>query len=158
MTTNPAVASNESDVNVKNVKNVKQAASQAQTRGARPVVEIGKRLVELCQEGRGLEAVDALYDEKVVSIEAADSDDLPARMEGIEAIRGKNSWWYENHEIHSSSAAGPFCGHRDDQFAVVFEMDVTLRTTGVRSQLAEIALYTVSNGKIVQEEFLYYTD
>jgi SnoaL-like domain len=121
-------------------------------------MEIGKKLVALCQEGKGLDAVDTLYDEKIVSIEAQGSDEMPARMEGIEAIRGKNRWWYDNHEIHASSAVGPFCGHRDDQFAAVFDMDVTLRATGARSKLVEVALYTVTNGKIVQEEFLYLAD
>lgn len=132
--------------------------STAKKTKAMTALEIGKRLVAYCQEGKGLEAVDALYDEKVVSIEAESSDALPARMEGIEAIRGKNTWWYDSHEVHESSAAGPFCGHREDQFAAVFEMDVTLKTTGIRSKLAEVALYTVSNGKIVQEEFLYYAE
>lgn len=121
-------------------------------------LEIGKRLVDLCQEGKGVEAVDALYDEKIVSIEAEGNDAIPARMEGINAIRGKNEWWYGSHEVHESMAAGPFCGHRDDQFAVCFEMDVTLKETGVRSKLVEVALYTVKNGKIVQEEFLYLAD
>ena len=118
-------------------------------------MEIGKELVDFCQEGQGVDAVDALYDEKIVSIEAQGSDAIPARMEGIDAIRGKNQWWYDNHEIHDSMAAGPFCGHRDDQFAVCFEMDVTLKETGLRSKLVEVALYTVKHGKIVQEEFLY---
>jgi len=120
------------------------------------VAEIGAKLVALCQEGKGLEAVDALYDEKVVSIEAQDSPELPARMEGIEAIRGKNSWWYDNHEIHDSTASGPYCGHREDQFAVHFEMNVTFKPTGEKQQLIEVGLYTVANGKIVQEEFLYH--
>ncbi len=122
------------------------------------IAEIGKQLVSLCQEGKGLEAVDALYDEKIVSIEAQGSDELSARMEGIEAVRGKNSWWYDNHEVHASSASGPYCGHREDQFGAHFEMDVTFKPTGVRQKLVEIALYTVSDGKIVQEEFLYQTD
>jgi hypothetical protein len=122
------------------------------------VLEIGKRLVALCEEGKGVEAVDALYDEKIVSIEGQGSDAIPARMEGIEAIRGKNIWWYDSHEIHASSAVGPYSGDRDDQFAVHFEMDVTLEATGVRSKLVEVALYTVKNGKIVQEEFLYLAD
>ena len=121
-------------------------------------LEIGKRLVALCQEGKGLEAVDALYDEKIISIEAQGSDQLPARMEGIEAIRGKNSWWYDNHEVHSSSALGPFCGQQEDRFAVFFEMDVTFKPSGERSKLVEVALYTISNAKIVQEEFWYLTD
>jgi hypothetical protein len=118
-------------------------------------MEIGKQLVELCNAGRDAEVVDRYYDEKIVSIEGQGSDEMPARMEGIEAIRGKHAWWYDNHEIHSSRAVGPFCGHRDDQFAVLFEMDVTNKPSGQRSQMSEVALYTVAGGKIVQEEFLY---
>ena len=118
-------------------------------------LEIGKQLVEYCQKQDGLGAVDALYDEKIVSIEAVDGDQLPQRMEGIEAVRGKNAWWYENHEIHAESAAGPYCGHREDQFAVHFEMDVTFKPTGERQQMTELGLYTVANDKIVEEEFWY---
>ena len=120
--------------------------------------EIGRRLVALCNAGKGMEAVEALYDEKIVSIEGADSPELPARMEGIEAIRGKNAWWYDNHEIHGSTAVGPFCGHRHDQFAVWFEMDVTNKPSGERQKLSEVGLYTVAEGKVVQEEFLYLGD
>jgi len=122
---------------------------------ATEVTEIGKRLVALCRERKGLEAVDELYDEKVVSIEARGSEALPQRMEGIEAVRGKGEWWYDNHDIHSESAEGPFVGHRDDQFGAVFEMDVTHKPSGQRMQMREIALYTVANGKIVAEEFWY---
>ena len=119
------------------------------------VMEIGQQLVQLCNDGRDHEVVDRYYDQKIVSIEGQGSDAMPARMEGIEAIKGKHAWWYDNHEIHSTRAIGPFCGHRDDQFAVLFEMDVTNKPSGQRSQMSEVALYTVADGKIVQEEFLY---
>lgn len=118
-------------------------------------IEIGTQLVALCNEGNSLEAIEKFYDEKIVSIEGQGTDEMPARMEGIDAIRGKSQWWFDNHEIHESTAQGPFCGHRDDQFAVLFEMDITLKSSGERSQLREVALYTLSNDKIVQEEFLY---
>ena len=120
--------------------------------------EIGKRLVELSNAGKGPEAAAELYDEKIVSIEAQGTDEMPARMEGIEAIRGKNAWWYENNEVHSSVATGPFCGFRDDQFAVVFAIDTTFKPSGERGQMTEVALYTVKNDKVVQEEFLYLAD
>ena len=119
------------------------------------VMEIGQQLVQLCNDGKDHEVVDRYYDEKIVSIEGQGSDEMPARMEGIEAIKGKHAWWYDNHEIHSTRAIGPFCGHRDDQFAVLFEMDVTNKPSGQRSQMSEVALYTVADGRIVQEEFLY---
>ena len=119
------------------------------------VSEIGKKLVALSNAGKGPEAVETLYDEKIVSIEPEANEAMPARMEGIEAIRGKNAWWYENHEVHSSVATGPFVGHRDDQFAVHFARDATFQESGERFQMTEVALYTVKGGKVVQEEFLY---
>jgi ketosteroid isomerase-like protein len=121
------------------------------------VNEIGATLVAMCNEGKDHEFVDRYYDEKIVSIEGQGSDEMPARMEGIEAVRGKAAWWYDNHEVHASKATGPFVGHRDDQFAVLFEIDTTFKPTGQRSQMREVALYTVADGKIVQEEFLYLT-
>ena len=120
-------------------------------------VEIGQKLVELCNAGKAEEAVESLYSEKIVSIEGQGSDEMPARMEGIEAIRGKAKWWYENHDIHSTKAEGPFCGHRDDQFVVRFEMDVTNKPSGQRIQMNEVGIYTVENDKVIQEEFLYLT-
>ena len=118
-------------------------------------IEIGAKLVALCRQGRATEAVDALYDEKIVSIEGQGSEEMPARMEGIEAIRGKSEWWHDNHDVHLMAAAGPYAGHRDDQFVVRFNMDVTFKPRGERSQMEEVGIYTVRDGKIVQEEFLY---
>lgn len=131
----------------------------ATTENETPATKIGKRLVALCQAGNGLEAVDSLYDEKIVSIEGGEgTEEMPARQEGIQSVRGKSVWWYDNHDVHLSTADGPFCGHRDDQFAVRFEMDVTFKPTGQRTQMVEVGLYTVSNDKIVQEEFLYQVE
>jgi hypothetical protein len=119
------------------------------------IQEIGQRLVELSNAHKGLEAVDTLYHEKIVSIEAHGSDAMPARTEGLPAVRGKSVWWYDNHDVHTSTATGPYCGHRDDQFAVVFSLDATFKPSGERSQMTEVALYTVKNDKVVQEEFLF---
>ena len=80
---------------------------------------------------------------------------MPARMEGIEAVKGKNQWWYDNHEVHSLVTTGPFIGHNPDQFIVEFEIDVTAKASGERSQMKEVGLYTAKDGKVVQEEFLY---
>ena len=80
---------------------------------------------------------------------------MPARIEGVEAVRQKHAWWNDNHEIHSSVAVGPYAGLRDDQFVVRFNLDLTPKATGERSQMEEVALFTVNNGQIVQEEYLY---
>ena len=121
-------------------------------------LEIGQKLVALSNAGNDAEAVDTLYDEKVVSIEGQDGEDMPARMEGVEAVRQKHAWWNDNHEIHSSVATGPYAGFRDDQFVVRFNLDATFKPTGERSPMEEVALFTVKNGKIVQEEFLYLAE
>ncbi len=118
-------------------------------------MEIGKKIVELSNANKGVEAVETLYSAGIVSIEGQGTDEMPARMEGIEAIRGKNTWWYDNHDVHSAVATGPFCGHREDQFAVKFDLDITFKPSGERSQMSEVALYTVADGKVIQEEFLY---
>jgi ketosteroid isomerase-like protein len=117
--------------------------------------EVGERLVNLCKEGRNSEAIEQLYADDIVSVEAAAAGPLPRRMEGKEQIRGKNEWWEANNEVHSAEVAGPFL-HGDDRFAAIFDFDVTRKDTGERSRMKEVAIYTVDGGKITQEEF-YYT-
>lgn len=118
------------------------------------IQEIATKVVQLCNEGRDAEVVNAFFADDVVSIEGAGTEDMPARAEGIDAIRSKHVWWYENHTVHGAVATGPFIGHRDDQFAVKFDIDATPKG-GERMQMSEIALFTVRDGRIVQEEFLY---
>ena len=118
------------------------------------VLEIGTKFVELAKQDKDSEILDQLYADEIVSIEGQGTDDMPARMEGMDAIRGKHQWWFDNHEIHSTTAVGPFIGHRDDQFAVQFSLDVTPKG-GERMQMTEVGLFTVKGGKVVQEEFLY---
>lgn len=69
--------------------------------------------------------------------------------------RRSSEWWFGNHDVHSMKATGPFCGHRADQFVVQFDLDVTPKATGERMQMREVGLYTVEDGKVAQEEFLY---
>lgn len=114
---------------------------------------IANDLVALCREGKNLEAIEKYYSDGIVSVESMSSPDMPAEMRGIEAIKGKNKWWLENHEVHSAEANGPYVG--ENQFAVEFKFDVTNKPSGRRMQMQEMALYTVKNGKIVHEHFYY---
>ena len=118
-------------------------------------LEIGRRLVALVNEGKSIEAMETLYDEKIVSIEAMASPTLPARIEGIEGVRQKAHGWFEAHEVHAEVATGPFCGNRPDQFAVHYDVDITNRATNERMQMREVGLYTVAGGKVVEESFMY---
>ncbi|HEV7763489.1 MAG TPA: nuclear transport factor 2 family protein [Thermoanaerobaculia bacterium] len=115
--------------------------------------EVGTKLVELCQLGKNLEAIDTLYSDDIVSVEARGDETMPAEMRGIAAIRGKSQWWLENHEVHAGSAEGPMVN--GDRFTVIFEFDITPKQTGERVKMKEVALYSVDGGKIVREEFYY---
>jgi hypothetical protein len=119
--------------------------------------EVGQKLVSLCRENKNVEAVDALYAPNIVSLEAKAHGDMPARMEGIDAIRKKNQWWLDNHTIHANTVSGPF--PHGDRFIVHYKIDVTPKAgpmAGKRMQAEETGLYTVRDGKVVQEEFFYH--
>ena len=118
--------------------------------------EIGEKLVAYCKQGKNLDAIDELYADDIVSIEAAASPeaDMPREMKGKEAIIGKNKWWSENNEVHSGEVNGPF-PHGDDKFAVQFRYDVTFKPASQRMQMNEIAVYELKDGKIAREEFFY---
>jgi SnoaL-like protein len=115
---------------------------------------VAQELVDLCRAGRNLEAVDRLYSKSIVSVEAVGNEQMPAEISGIVAVRAKNEWWASNNEVHSSEVNGPFLG--EGRFAVQHIYDFTPKGSGQRKRMTEMALYTVSDGKIVREQFFYH--
>ena len=111
--------------------------------------EIAKRVVEL-NRLRDYETIyRELYDVNAVSIE--NWTDTPERYVGLEAIGKKGeAWMADVIEIHETSCSEPLVS--DSSFAVTFYMDITYKSMG-RSKMTEMAIYTVKDGKIVQEEF-----
>ncbi|HVX83893.1 MAG TPA: nuclear transport factor 2 family protein [Phycisphaerae bacterium] len=123
--------------------------------------DVGKRLVEFCRQGQFKQAIDALYSPDIVSVEAfempasAPGPRMPREMRGIQQVRGKTEWWEANHTVNSANVSGPFISL--EKFAVIFDMDITVKATGKGMKMKEVAIYTVANDKIVHEEFLYDT-
>ncbi|MBV8657301.1 MAG: nuclear transport factor 2 family protein [Burkholderiales bacterium] len=116
-------------------------------------MDIAKKLVVLCKEGKQEEAKSTLYAEDAVSVEAAMPPGMEREAHGIAAIVAKGKWWRDNHDIHSVVINGPW--PHDDRFIINFEYDVTHKPTNQRMQMSDVGLYTVKNGKIVREEFFY---
>ena len=120
------------------------------------VSEIGEKMVALCREGKNLEALETLFSNDAESLEAQGNEQMPAEMKGLDALKQKNQWFVENHEIHGGNVKGPF--PNGDRFSVIFDYDVTPKAgpmAGKRMQMEEVGLYTVAGGKIVREEFFY---
>ncbi len=118
--------------------------------------QVGEKLVGLCRSLRNIEAVNSLYANDVVSIEAVATPEFPAEVRGIDKIREKNQKWFASNEVHSATAEGPF--PNNDRFAVKFHWDLTPKSgpmKGKRVKMDEVGLYTVKDGKIVREEFFY---
>lgn len=115
---------------------------------------VGAKLVELCREGKALNAVRELYADDIVSVEAAGGGGFDQVMKGKDAVLSKGTWWEQNHEVHEAGVTGPF-PHGDDRFAVIFDYDVTFKPDKRRQRLEEVAVYHVADGKIVREEFYY---
>jgi ketosteroid isomerase-like protein len=103
---------------------------------------------------------DALKKQDYAAAEAHWSDDVVSfenmegpmqRLEGRAAVHGKSAWWFDNHTIHSFGVQGPYVS--GDQFALQFKIDVTNKQSGQRMAMDEIGLYTVRNGKVIEERF-----
>ena len=114
--------------------------------------EVAKKVVELVRKQAWHEALDTLYDNDIVSVEARTPDGSSPETSGIKGVRGKVDWWLENMQVHSFQANGPFVAH--DRFVVQYDADVTDKNSKKRFQLSEVGVYTVNDGKIVREEFL----
>lgn len=115
------------------------------------IKDLASAFAELLKSGEHDAAAAQFNAADIVSIEAMDGP--MARIQGTEAVKQKGEWWHANHEIHAADSFGPYIN--GDQFAIRFTMDVTVKETGQRMQMEEVGLYTVKDGKIVEERFYY---
>lgn len=118
------------------------------------IQEVADRLVAGCRSGQTMENLDLLYAEDAQSIEAFDGPGGRVTT-GRDGIKAKHVWWDESFEVHGGDVSDPWIN--GDSFSVIFEMDVTEKATGERSQMKEVAIYQVKDDKIVSETFYYPT-
>ena len=116
--------------------------------GSGPTAEqIGKQLVENYNKGKW-QINTKLWSPKLIGIEGGG-----LAWHGIKNVEAKNKFWSKGNTPLGGVADGPYLGSTG--FAVKFRMDIKDNASGKRTIMEEIGVYTVKNGKIIQEEFMY---
>lgn len=110
--------------------------------------EVAEAVAALLRDGKAHEVESEWMAPGVESVEGVG---VALAWSGRKAVLAKYRAWEADHEIHSMQIEGPWVGATG--FALRYAIDVTQKSTGQRSQMEEIAVYTVKNGKIAREEF-----
>ena len=114
--------------------------------------KIAIRLAELCHTGQYGQAHSELYAENAVSIEPEHAK-LFTTAVGLDNIIKKGEQFRNMIEnVHSTYATEPVVA--GNFIALGVGMDVTMKGKG-RTNMEEMALYEVKDGKIVKEQFFY---
>lgn len=122
--------------------------SQVSTGGGASPGEIGRNLVAMFNGGKGEEVEKKYWAPTITSIEG-----MGMAWHGLKAVREKNTQWGAQNEVLGGSAEGPYVGATG--FAVKFRIHIRERSTGKEDLMEEVGVYTVRDGKIVTEEFMY---
>ena len=117
-------------------------------------LEVAHRLVDLCREGKNVEAINELYDENIVSLEPEGSP-MGGKTVGKGAVlESTNQWFNSVEEIHSSYISDPIVS--GNFFACTMDIDATYKGLG-RNEMNELCVFEVKNGKIVSSQFFYHS-
>jgi ketosteroid isomerase-like protein len=116
------------------------------------ILQVAARFHELAQQDKWFEIQDELFAENVRSIEPPTASGLP-NADGKAAVRKKGEMIVSQVEaVHRSFTSPPVVA--GTYFAVGRELDMTVRGVG-RTQMNEVMLYEVKDGRIVSEQFFY---
>lgn len=114
--------------------------------------EVANKYTEWMRQGKGQQVIEELYADNIVSREMPE---WPGQVvtQGIKSVAQKNEEWMANvQDFHSSEVSDPLVA--DNHFTVRMAFDVTFKDRG-RTQMEELATFTVENGKITEEQFFY---
>lgn len=113
------------------------------------VGEVAGRFVQMfnAQPGNDAAIWDALFHKKFTSIEGG------MVWQGRKAVQAKGDEFHSRNVVNACTCEGPYVGSTG--FGVRFNIDMTDKASGQRVQMSELAVYTVKNGKVVEEQFFY---
>ena len=113
--------------------------------------QVAKRLVELCREGKVLEAQQELFADNITSTEPEHSPNKSAV--GKEAVLAKGKGFASAIEkMHDGFFGDPIvCGN---YFSITCMLDADMKGMG-RMKLEEICVFGVKEGKVISENFFY---
>jgi hypothetical protein len=112
---------------------------------------VANRLVELCRKGQVLQAQEELFDENVISHEAAGSPAPPAIGKAAVLEKGRN-FASMIEKRHGGSFSDPIVG--GNYFSIVCKLDADLKGQG-KVVWDEICVFGVKDGKVISENFYY---
>jgi hypothetical protein len=114
--------------------------------------QVANRLIELSRQGKIQEVQKELFADNAVSIEPNDSMG-PKVVNGLPGIIEKSKMFESVvEEFHGSKISEPLVS--GNYFTISWWIDTTMKGRG-RSQMEEICVYKVENGKIVSEQFFF---
>ncbi|MDB4919504.1 nuclear transport factor 2 family protein [Mucilaginibacter sp.] len=126
-------------------------STQVETMNAQ---QVASRLVQLCREGKNVEAINELYDDNIVSIEPEGSP-MAGKTVGKQAVLESTNRWFDSVEqLHSVAISNPLVS--DNFFACTMNVDATYKEHG-RNVMNELCVFEVRDGKIVNDQFFYNT-
>jgi len=118
------------------------------------VQDVANRLVQLCREGRNVEAINELYDDNIVSREPEGSP-MAGKTVGKEAVLDATNRWFDSvDQLHSVNISNPLVS--DTFFACTMKIDATYKEHG-RNTMNELCVFEVKDGKIINDQFFYNT-
>lgn len=114
---------------------------------------VAEKLVSYCRKGQFEDAQKELFADNAVSIEPDATPDFPKETRGKAAILEKGRKFSSLVEkIHGVRVSDPIVA--GESFACTLTMDATMKGRG-RSDMNELCVYEVKDGKIASEEFHY---
>ncbi len=117
---------------------------------------VGEAYVAHCRNPDNRGKVAPLYASFATSREPIELQDMPEGVgpycEGLDAIELKHKWFFSQFDVVEMDVDGPYL-HEGSQFGVQFSYQIRHRESGETFPSKELGIFTVQEGKIVQELF-----